>query len=50
MLRDPVEAMYSLHASRLVSGAEEIKSFEEALRAEEDRASGKRIPKRGFAR
>ena len=48
MLRDPVEALSSLHAQRLVSGAEDITSFEEALRAEDDRASGKRIPNRGF--
>jgi hypothetical protein len=48
MLRDPVETMYSLHAQRLVSGAEDITSFEEALRAQEDRANGERLPKFAF--
>jgi hypothetical protein len=48
MLRDPVETMYSLHAQRLVSGAEDLRSFDEALRAQEDRANGKRLPKYAF--
>ncbi|MGH7483319.1 MAG: hypothetical protein ACRELV_14290 [Longimicrobiales bacterium] len=48
MLRDPVETMYSLHAQRLVSGAEDIRSFEESFRAQEDRANGKRLPKYAF--
>lgn len=48
MLRNPVDAMHSLHAQRLVSGAEDIASFEEAVRAEEDRARGKRIPRYAF--
>jgi hypothetical protein len=48
MLRDPVEAMYSLHAHRLARGAEELKSFEEAIRVEEDRAHGRRLPKHAY--
>lgn len=48
MLRDPVEMTYSLHAHRLARGAEELESFEEALRIETDRAQGRRFPKHAY--
>jgi hypothetical protein len=48
MLRDPVEMVYSLHAQRLVSGAEGIESFAAALAAEPERAEGRRIPRNAF--
>jgi Sulfotransferase family len=48
MLRDPVEAMYSLHAHFLANGSEDLTSFEEALRVERDRACGRRIPKNAY--
>jgi hypothetical protein len=48
MLRDPVEAMYSLHAHFLANGSEELDSFEEALRVEKDRANGGRLPKHAY--
>ena len=49
MLRNPVEAMYSLHRELLFYRAEPIQSFEEALGAEEDRKQGRRLgpPGRG---
>jgi hypothetical protein len=48
MLRDPVEAMYSLHAHMLANGAEDLNSFDEALRVEKDRAHGRRLPKHAY--
>jgi hypothetical protein len=45
MLREPVEAMYALHAQKFKSGSEDIKGFEAALAAEADRAAGHRVPK-----
>jgi hypothetical protein len=48
MLRNPVEMMYSLHAQRLASGAEDVDSFEEALALEHQRAEGKRLPRNAF--
>jgi hypothetical protein len=48
MLRDPIEAMYSLHAHRLARGAEDLDSFEDALRAQADRAHGSRLPKHAY--
>lgn len=49
MLRNPVEAMYSLHRELLFYRAEPIQDFEEALGAEEDRKQGRRLgpPGRG---
>jgi len=44
MLRDPVEAMYSLHNQLLYNGNEDIRDFGQALAAEEDRKNGLRIP------
>lgn len=48
MLRNPVDMVYSLHAQRLYSRAEDIDDFEEALHAEEDRRRGARIPDTAF--
>ncbi len=44
MLRNPVDAMYSLHSQLLYNGDEVIPDFEEALEAEEDRKAGLRLP------
>ncbi|MGE5609966.1 MAG: sulfotransferase family protein [Bacillota bacterium] len=44
MLRNPVDAMYSLHGQFLWSCNEDITDFEEALRAQADRRQGRRIP------
>jgi hypothetical protein len=44
MLRNPVDAMYSLHSQLLYNGDEVIPDFEEALEAEEDRKAGRRLP------
>jgi len=45
MLRNPVDMIYSLHSQRLFIGSEDIADFEAALDAEEDRKSGRRLPK-----
>jgi Sulfotransferase domain len=46
MLREPVSLLYSLHSQNLYNGSsEDIKDFKQALEAESDRKSGKRIPK-----
>jgi hypothetical protein len=44
LLRDPVEMLYSLHSENVYQGGEDLGDFSEALRAEEDRRNGKRIP------
>jgi len=44
MLRNPVDAMYSLHGQFLWSCNEDIVDFEQALAAEDDRHHGRRIP------
>lgn len=44
MLRNPVDMMYSLHSHKLFTGSEDIEDFEEALKAEEDRKRGLRLP------
>ncbi|MGH7503037.1 MAG: sulfotransferase family protein [Longimicrobiales bacterium] len=44
MLRNPVDAMHSLHAQRLWSGNEDIHDFRKALEAECDRSRGRRLP------
>lgn len=44
MLRDPVEAMHSLHGHMCWMRTEDIEDFEEALAAEADRRRGRRIP------
>lgn len=48
MLRQPVEMLHSLHAQRLVSGAEHIESFAEALAAEPARAQGEQLGRYAF--
>ena len=45
MLRNPVDMLYSYHSQILYLGNEDISDFEQALKAEEDRKSGRRIPK-----
>jgi hypothetical protein len=44
MLRDPVEAIRSLHTFLLYSGDEDIADVGEALAAEPERMAGRRIP------
>jgi hypothetical protein len=44
ILRNPVDAMHSLHAQRLWSGNEDIHDFRKALEAESDRRRGRRLP------
>jgi hypothetical protein len=44
-LREPTEAMHSLHRHQVVSGVETILDFEEALAAEDDRRAGRRVPR-----
>ena len=41
MLRKPVDMMYSLHSEWVYNGAEDIQDFEQALKAERGRKSGK---------
>jgi hypothetical protein len=43
MIRNPVDAAYSLHGQLLWSRTEDIFDFEEAVEAEEDRRAGRRI-------
>ncbi len=45
MLRDPVDAMHSMHSQRIYNGTENLLDFAEALAAEEDRKRGRRLPK-----
>jgi hypothetical protein len=44
MVRNPVDAAYSLHGQFIWSCNEDILDFERALDAEEDRRAGRRIP------
>lgn len=44
MLRNPVDQMYSFHSERLYGQNEDIADFVEALKAEEERKHGERIP------
>ena len=44
MLRDPVDALYSLHSEFVYDGNEEIADFAAALDAEPDRCAGRRVP------
>ncbi|HUG98263.1 MAG TPA: sulfotransferase [Gammaproteobacteria bacterium] len=44
MLRDPVEQVYSHHATRRAGGEEDL-DFAAALEAEADRAAGRRLPR-----
>ncbi len=43
--RNPVDFLHSLHSQWLFTRNETIEDFEEALKAEDDRKQGKRIPK-----
>ena len=45
MLRNPVEAMYSWHAQQVYGCNEDLTDFAEALAAEADRRSGRRLPR-----
>ncbi len=45
MLREPVSMMQSWHADNLRHGHEDTVSFEEAIKLEEPRSSGKKIPR-----
>lgn len=44
MLRNPVDMMASLHAHKLASGTEDLAELGDAVAAEEDRRSGRRLP------
>lgn len=44
MLRDPVDALHSLHSEFVYDGNEDIEDFASALRAEPDRCAGRRVP------
>jgi hypothetical protein len=44
MLREPVEALYSMYFQLRLDGNEDLPTFEEALMAEPDRRAGRRIP------
>jgi hypothetical protein len=46
MLRNPVDVMHSFHSQRLFNGTEDVESFAEAIAAETERRSGKRLPPR----
>jgi len=46
MIRNPIEIMYSLHSQLVYNGEENILDFEKAVIAEEDRKTGKYLPKR----
>ena len=46
MLRNPIDMMYSWHSQMLWSDFEDIKDFEKALEAEEERKRGLEIPER----
>jgi len=45
MLRDPVDMLYSYHSQLLYTGHEFISDFEEALKAENERKQGLRMPR-----
>lgn len=47
MVRDPVEAMYSMHAELLKTSSEDISDFSAALDAERHRGNGNLLPRYG---
>jgi hypothetical protein len=47
-VRNPIEMAFSLHKQWVFSGAENLTSFENAWRAQEDRAQGRRLPPLGY--
>jgi hypothetical protein len=48
MLREPVATLYSLYHQFRCDGNEHLRTFEEALAAEDDRRAGRRIPRQCF--
>ncbi len=46
ILRNPVDRLYSMHGQRVMTGNENIESFEEALDASDARKRGERLPER----
>ncbi len=48
MLRNPVDMLYSLHGQFLYDFNEDIEDFEEALKAEEERKKGIRVPSTAY--
>lgn len=48
MLRNPVDFLYSYHSQLLIELIEDIEDFLEALKAEDSRKEGKKIPSRCF--
>ena len=44
LLRDPVDALHSLHSEFVYDGNEDIEDFAAALAAEPDRCAGRRVP------
>ena len=48
MLRNPVDMMYSMHGQRLYNDNEDLRDFEEALAAEEERKQGRRLYQNAF--
>lgn len=44
LLRDPVEVAYALHSQNIVDANENITNFEEALKLEEIRKAGEKLP------
>lgn len=48
MLRNPLDAMHSLHSQLVYTGDEDIEDFAEALAAEEARLRGERAPRGGW--
>jgi Sulfotransferase domain len=48
MLRNPIDVMHAQHSQLLFSRQEDVEDFEEALRLEEDRVDGRRLPAGSF--
>ena len=48
MLRNPAEMLHALHSEYLIHGIEDIARFGGALKAQEDRRKGRRLPLRGI--
>ena len=44
MFRHPVDMLHSFHSQRLYNGTEDIPDFADALRAEDERRQGRRLP------
>ena len=50
ILRNPFDMLKSLHLQLLYTGSQDLKSFDVAVNAEEDRRAGMRLPKKYFVR